>query len=211
VSLVGEDYVLSTEPFDGHMYGVVTESAILTFEDQTLSESESKLVTSFGETLVKVSTANGDIKSGDYITTSETPGVGQKADVGGHVLGRALNDFSSGNPSEIGEVMVFVDIKSIQLIRGIRMNLLETIKSGSRAAFLTPLDALRYLLAVIVTSACFIVGFSSFGKVSGGSVEALGRNPLASKAIKSAVVFNFLLTFGIMLVGLVLSYLILVL
>jgi len=63
----------------------------------------------------------------------------------------------------------------------------------------------------MVVIASFVVGFSSFGKISGKSVEALGRNPLASRDIKSAVVFNFIFTFGIMIIGIVLSYLVLVL
>jgi len=63
------------------------------------------------------------------------------------------------------------------------------------APVLSPLTTFRYLISAMVVIASFVVGFSSFGKISGKSVEALGRNPLASRDIKSAVVFNFIFTF----------------
>ena len=66
-------------------------------------------------------------------------------------------------------------------------------------------------MAALVVLATFIIGFSSFGKISGTSIEALGRNPLASKLIRSAVVLNFALTAIIIAVGLTMAYLILTL
>jgi hypothetical protein len=43
---------------------------------------------------VKVSTKNGDIQPGDYITTSDIPGVGMKATEPGRVIGKALTGLS---------------------------------------------------------------------------------------------------------------------
>ena len=43
-----------------------------------------------GRVPVKVSTKNGDIRPGDYITTSDIPGVGMRATRAGHVIGKAL-------------------------------------------------------------------------------------------------------------------------
>lgn len=39
---------------------------------------------------MKVTTINGDIASGDFITTSDIPGVGMKATEPGRVIGKAL-------------------------------------------------------------------------------------------------------------------------
>ncbi len=47
-----------------------------------------------GRVPVKVSTKNGDIQPGDYITTSDIPGVGMKATEAGRVIGKALTGLS---------------------------------------------------------------------------------------------------------------------
>ena len=58
-----------------------------------------------GRVPVKVSTKNGDIQPGDYITTSDIPGVGMRATRAGHVIGKALTGFAGGSE---GTVMVFI-------------------------------------------------------------------------------------------------------
>jgi F0F1-type ATP synthase membrane subunit c/vacuolar-type H+-ATPase subunit K len=88
---------------------------------------------------------------------------------------------------------------------------LEAIRSGALSPLLNPIESLRYILAAIVVAASFILGFSTFGRSSRKGIEALGRNPLAQGSIKAAMVFNMLLSFGVMLIGLTLAYLILVL
>lgn len=204
-------YILSTEPYESGLYGVVTDRPAIALEDVNIDPLLSRFVVSFGEAIVKVSSAGGDITNGDYITSSDVPGVAQKADQSGLILGVALDDYSSDNPEAVGEIQAFIDIKDAYIESDVRVNLIEALRGGTQAPFLTPVASLRYLLAALVVGASFIIGFSSFGKISGGSVEALGRNPLASKTIKMAVVFNFVLTFGVMLVGILLAYLILVL
>jgi hypothetical protein len=47
-----------------------------------------------GRVPVKVTTKNGDIKPGDFITTSDIPGVGMKATEAGRVIGKALTGLS---------------------------------------------------------------------------------------------------------------------
>jgi hypothetical protein len=63
-----------------------------------------------GRVPVKVTSLNGAIKPGDYITTSAIPGWGMKADRAGPVIGRALTGFEA--PPEqlnrMGVVIMFV-------------------------------------------------------------------------------------------------------
>lgn len=59
-----------------------------------------------GRVPVKVSTKNGDIMSGDYITTSDIPGVGIKATEPGHTIGKALTSYAG---KWVGTVMVFIE------------------------------------------------------------------------------------------------------
>lgn len=210
VSLKENSYTLSAESFDKNIYGVIVDTPAISFDDIDLTENSVRIVSS-GEAVVRVSTANGDIKSGDYITSSATPGVGQKADQSGIVVGVALEDYTAATSEEIGEILATIAVQSAYVESNVRVNLIEALRGGTIAPFLTPITSLRYILAALSVAASFIIGFSSFGKISGSSVEALGRNPLASTSIKSAVVFNFVLTFGIMLAGLIVAYLILVL
>jgi len=67
-----------------------------------------------GRVPVKVTTENGPIHKGDYLTSSSTPGIAMKATRPGQVLGKALEDFNCGITSPIGscggKVMAFVNV-----------------------------------------------------------------------------------------------------
>jgi hypothetical protein len=57
---------------------------------------------------VKVTTKNGEILVGDYLTSSDIPGVAMKATKPGRVIGIALESYS-GPPDQIGWVTVFLN------------------------------------------------------------------------------------------------------
>ena len=57
----------------------------------------------------------------------------------------------------------------------------------------------------------FGLGFIYFGRIAKAGVEAIGRNPLASRTITSGLVLHILLTIVIVGAGLGIGYLILVL
>jgi hypothetical protein len=71
-------------PYDGKITGVL-------FPDN-LKENTFKPVIS-GKTQIKVSTENGEIKIGDFLTSSFQPGVAMKATEPGMVIGMALEPF----------------------------------------------------------------------------------------------------------------------
>jgi F0F1-type ATP synthase membrane subunit c/vacuolar-type H+-ATPase subunit K len=200
-------YVLSSEYQDSAVCGVIVEDASISFEDRNLEQS--KLVTSTGEVLVNVSAKNGSIQEGDYITSSDIPGVGVKATEDGQVIGVAMESFEPSNKEDIGQIYVLMDIKTKFFGKGLSGNILGVIRNSLTSPFMTPIQALRYLLAIAIIFASFVIGFSSFGKITGSSVEALGRNPLAGTSIRKVVIFNFILTFVIMVMGLVAAYFIL--
>lgn len=60
-----------------------------------------------GRVPVKVSTENGVIQRGDYLTSSSTPGVAMKALKPGPVIGKALEEYSG---EEVGKIITFVNI-----------------------------------------------------------------------------------------------------
>jgi F0F1-type ATP synthase membrane subunit c/vacuolar-type H+-ATPase subunit K len=66
-------------------------------------------------------------------------------------------------------------------------------------------------MAFIIGFSSVVTGFIYFGKVARSGVEALGRNPLAARLIQFGIFINLLLTFGIMLLGGVIAYVIIIL
>jgi F0F1-type ATP synthase membrane subunit c/vacuolar-type H+-ATPase subunit K len=207
VSLVDGSYVLSTREYDSRIFGVVVFNPSLSLQDTNLENFQ--YVATSGEAPVRVSGANGNIKAGDYITSSNIAGIGQRVDTNGYVVGIALEDYTFESPNDVILMYAYIDTGPVVLERGLDRNIFELLRSGFRVPFLTPLTAFRYILAALVSLVAFLIGFSSFGRISGSSIEALGRNPLASKSIRSTVILNFLFTLGVVLIGLAISYLIL--
>jgi hypothetical protein len=73
-----------------------------------------------------------------------------------------------------------------------------------------PLESLRYLLAFIIAIVSFGLGFLYFGRVIKTGVEAIGRNPLASRTIQATIFVNIVITIVIVGTGLALAALILI-
>jgi hypothetical protein len=209
ISSENNTYKRATKPYDSSLFGVVSLNPALYLFDEA-SPKDTPVITQ-GEVIVRVSTMNGPIQKGDYVTSSTTPGVAQKATDNGTVLGTAGQSYTEKNPKKIGTILVTLHPHFAQLNNNISRNLLKTLTLGSTAAVETPLGALRYVVAGLITLLSFFFGFRFFGRASRSGVEAIGRNPLASKSILLSVSINASITVAIMLFGVAISYLILVL
>lgn len=202
-------YTQCNAGYDPKMYGLVSNTPAVSLQNTTLENSKPVITT--GKAMVRVSSQNGTIKAGDFITSSPKGGIAMKADKSGYVLGTALEDYNDENPDNTGNIVVSIGIRPAVLTPGAAANLLELIKQGIDAAFYSPISALRYILAAFVVSSAFILGFVYFGRVARSGVEALGRNPLASRSIQFGIFTNAFLMFVIVGVGVGISYLILIL
>ena len=145
------------------------------------------------------------------ITTSINPGVGKLATRNGFVLGTAMEDYQGQDPNAIGEINVAINIHPAAGISGARGELLTVLREGLSAPLFEPLASLRYILAALILLLAFVLGFAYFGRVSRTGVEAIGRNPLASRVIQTSVVMHVLITIVIILIGFGMAYLILLL
>lgn len=197
--------VKCSQEYQVDMYGVFSEAPAMALDDRDLERG--KLMLDSGRVAVKVSAESGGIKKGDFVTSSTKAGVAKKATKSGNILGVALEDYTS---NDVGKIAVQVDIRPAIVATSARTNILETLKLGLLAPTLTPLASLRYLLAILVVIITFVLGFIYFGKVARTGVEAMGRNPLASRMIALGVVFNLALTVAIMGGGLLIAYVILI-
>ena len=198
---------LCTKEYDPNMLGVVTTQAAISLEPTTPQFNAASVV-SGGKTNVKVSNESGAIKAGDYLTSSSKPGLAKKALKSGYVLGIALQDLPE-DQSE-GQIMVSIAIKPAVLSTGAGENLMDLIREGVQGAFLSPLSALRYIVASILVIATIVFAFLHFGKMAKSGVEAIGRNPLASGNIQAGLLINVVLSMFIIAVGVLVAYLVLV-
>lgn len=209
ISSTNKGYVLTKIAYDTAIYGVVSKNPAVALENNL--DANKTYIISSGQASVRVSAAAaGAISKNDLITSSNTPGVGQKAVGNGYVLGNALENYS--NVGTVGTIMVSINPHfSNASTPNLRTNLLTSLRQAGSAPFLSPLEALRYLAAAIVAILSFVIGFTYFGRVAAKGVEAVGRNPLAGRLIEFSVVLNILLTAVIIGVGLLIAYLILIL
>lgn len=206
VSSSNGKYSLSDKEYDGGIYGVVSKAPAIVMED--VPKTGLQYVVYSGKSLVLVSTSNGEIKKNDLITSSFKPGVGIKATSTGFVLGIALEDYTAASDGRI-----MVDVNPVFTSTGsnqISRNIFSVLRNARSSAYLSPIEALRYVIAALIVMLAFILGFTYFGKVAQRGIEAVGRNPLARRFIELSVVLNVFLTALIIIAGIALAYLILI-
>lgn len=110
----------STQPNDPQLIGVVSDSSAVIINSGEASNNEAETIlrplTLVGRIPVKVSTENGPIVVGDYLTSSSIPGVAMRANMPGRVVGIALESFGTSNDqvsnlnNQNGKIMVFVNL-----------------------------------------------------------------------------------------------------
>lgn len=203
---------------DPDVFGVVASSPVV--ELRTSAEGV-PLVTQ-GETMAKVSTVNGAISVGDYLTTSAVPGTAERSSRSSDVvLGVALEPFpldetlrSSADTTKVytGTIRVLVKV-GVQPGRGGGDGLgagLGAGSGGSATGLNTPLaNIIKYALAALVVIGSMYLAFHNFGSTLKDSIVSVGRNPLAKSAIQSMVVINITLVIVITAVGLFIGLMIL--
>ena len=101
---------LATKPHDPSLFGIVsTEPAIvLHSENEDMPKATVALA---GRVPVKVSTSNGQISSGDPITSSNLPGIGTKATQAGTIIGNAMESTQEWNEDVCPPVSSLGDIE----------------------------------------------------------------------------------------------------
>ena len=194
--------------YDTSIYGVLSARPAVDIADPDLENS--RFLARDGVARVRVSSVNGNIEEGDFITSSDKPGIGQRATRNGFVVGSAIESYSSSDSNAIGVIQVVINVHPESSLTGTRGNLLQFIRSGVSVPIFSPVESLRYLLAVAIVLVSFTLGMIYFGRASRAGIEAVGRNPLAKKVIQFTVIMNILLTLVIVIVGLGIAYLILI-
>jgi len=216
-------YSLSKKNSDSNMFGVAVEDPVLLFR----SGDEKKVpIVQSGKALVNVTTLNGPIKTGDYITTSSLPGKGQKASGKNiYVLGFALESFGNEADTEkdnkilSGKVLVMLNVeekKDASSGSGLNIPFFggEENKglgvdagdgSGSESDGDGKVNAIKYTVAAIIAIASIFIALRNFMTVVKKGVVSVGRNPLAKSSVWSIVVLNTIIALVISVIGIFLS------
>lgn len=210
ISSSPKGYKLTNYEYDPAIAGVISDSPAVAIKNEIRTSTTHEMISN-GNAYVLVSSANGNISKNDYLTSSSTPGIAQKATVDGFVLGVALESYSSNNPKSMGKILVNVSPHYNATFIATKTNLIDSIRTTIGSPFLSPLTTFRYLLAALIAILAFILGFVYFGRVVKTGVEALGRNPLAERSILTGIIFNLATTVVIMGIGFGIAYLILIL
>jgi hypothetical protein len=109
----------SNKPYDSKVAGVISDPStaglIIGGSHPTdVNRDDIKPLALAGRVLTKVTTENGSINAGDFLTTSSTPGHAMKAIVSGHTLGKALQSFNDDQNGENKEkIWVLVNLGMI--------------------------------------------------------------------------------------------------
>lgn len=211
--------VRASRGFDNKMFGIINNQPILVYRNKDIKEG--KPVIRSGTTTVNVTTLNGPIKYGDYITSSSIPGKGQKASESGYVLGLALGAFDGNGAPQVdgpngkvssGKIPVAIRIEYAELTNPrfagrlfgfVGSSFLENVNDPQKFG-----NVIRYIAAGLVVLLSFTFGFLTFSRSISKSIEALGRNPLAKSTIQVSMVINIGLLVLTGIIGIVASILI---
>ncbi len=207
----------ATTSFSKEILGVLQDTPIIVYRNL---DQSGKAVMRGGNAQVNVTTINNTIKAGDYITSSEIAGKGQKATESGYVLGIALTDFQeegkttfNGQQIATGTVVVAIRIEYAEITN--TRSFLRLLDYFNTLAFRSAQDPerasqlIKFLTAGAIAIGSVLLSFMVFAKSITKSIEAIGRNPLAKRAIQISIIINAGLTILTILLGMGAAYLIL--
>lgn len=178
--------VRSATSFDIHMYGIIQDQPLIVYKE----DATGKPVARNGIAQVNVTNAEGPIKAGDYITSSEAAGKGKKAIKSGYVIGQALAEMNQ----ESGKIPVALRIEYAEVTTPRSANRLfemlgatffKNVQDPTKFA-----EIVRYIIAGIVLIISFSFGIFTFYRSVPKAIEAIGRNPLARGTIYLSILAN---------------------
>lgn len=210
--------ILANLTYTNKMFGVVQEESVIVYRDV---DNQGTPVSRSGIAEVNVTTLNGPIKQGDYITSSPIAGKGMKATQSGYVLGSALEDFSGEGGQSVsiqgataisGKIKVALRIEYAEIDTTRNINrLLEYLNAAIFKNIQNPesfIQIIRYVSAGLIMMTSFAISFLIFSRTVAKGVEGIGRNPLAKNAIQFSMMVSAALTVAIVLIGIVASFVI---
>lgn len=183
-------------PYDNSMLGVLTDEPVAVFRAESGPE---KAIATGGVAVVNVVNANGEVKKGDFVTSSTTPGKGMRATNSGNVLGIALND-AEGGQVDVSLRMEYAEINSPQSLK----RLFDLLGRGLSQSADDPerfSQLVRYMAAGLAILLAILLALLTFARSVPKAIEAIGRNPLARNSIYLSLVVSVIIMIVIVAIG----------
>ena len=215
---VGKGLTRATVAYDNRIFGILEDDPLAVYRNTQAASNERPIVRS-GDATVNVTDYNDKVLVGDYITSSPVNGAGMKATLSGNVIGVATSAVTQtgktnfqGRQLTTGTVTVAVNIayvdistarSNIALFSQINSALFRNVQDPEKFA-----TVVRYIIAGVIALLSFILGFSTFSRAIAKGIEAIGRNPLAKRAIQTSIVLEIVMTVITSLAGVVLAFII---
>jgi len=210
-----------------NMLGVVVPSsnATIVLTPQHTSNQQ-VLVSTGGTNQVLVSTQNGPIKVGDYITISAVNGIGMKADSGqSQIVGRATTTFNGisnvvgtlnlqnqkgkSTSVSIGRVGVSINITHNPLSQSSQYLIPYFLSDLANNVANKPVSIIRiYLSLALLLMTAFVTANMLYAGIR-GSIVAIGRNPLSKKSITRGLMQTVITGMVVFIAGVFAVYLLL--
>jgi hypothetical protein len=199
ISSSDKGYFLSSKPYDAGLVGVVTSKPAIALKSET--HKNGIPVVNVGTVIVKVTGTNGNIKKGDYITSSSKKGVGMKSTRSGYILGQAMEDLTFKNKDDVEFLVATLNLHFLQVGSPVNDSLWNIFALSELAAYEEPVRVFRYVISALVLVSSFGFGFLIFSRAINTGIQALGRNPLAARMIQLSILFNVVLVIIIIMSG----------
>ena len=186
ISQDNDGFIRSAKPYDKNFYGVVT----------TETEPLDGVANLYRTGAVLVASSDTSVTAGDLITTSDTPGIAQKAVRSGYIIGVATGGCASSTESCMIPVILAPHFALIS------NSTVTTAYSKTVGAIGDdPGMTLRYVIgALVLYSACILAVFT-LGRSARAGIISLGRNPLAKKVILLSIIFNLCLSVALLIMA----------
>jgi hypothetical protein len=139
IDSANKEYVTrTTRAYDSLQVGIISTEPGITlggFGGQDRFGDKQYPVALAGRVPVKVTNENGNIRPGDYLTSSELfAGYAMKATRSGQVIGQALEGFSSATPGDSGTIITFIKVGYQQINNTIVLEAPQTVDATDQAS-----------------------------------------------------------------------------
>jgi hypothetical protein len=208
------------------MLGVVVPVGDSPVTISTPGDVQQVFVSNNGQHNVLVSTQNGAVAEGDYVTISSIAGVGMKAGVDeALVVGKALKAFSGATdtdstatiktskgtkPVSLGRIPVAVSIShNPAYTRTREAGVPQFLSKAAEVVTNEPVSAFRIYASLTIMLLTFILSGSLLYSGVRTSLTAIGRNPLARHSIFQSLLQVMLVSIIIFTIGIIAVYLLL--
>ncbi|HEY5550120.1 MAG TPA: hypothetical protein VIK37_02905 [Candidatus Saccharimonadales bacterium] len=211
------DSTVELAPSDdtSRIYGVVIDPSAAPLTVQ--KEDQQVFVATSGNYPVLISTQNGEIRGGDYLSISGTDGIAAKADDNERfIIGRALESFSgqgsaivyANDGSALGRIMAEILPGKNPLLKESASVPQPLLRVGESVAG-RPLSALRIYAALAMFAVAALIAAVMLWAGIRNAMIAIGRNPLSRHSIIRGLFQVVLAATSVLIIGLLGVYLLL--